>query len=84
MEEGWRGVVHGTCQGETTWYGFAAEIFKRKGIEANLSPCSTADYPLPAPRPAYSVLSGERRKLLGTDLMPDWEQALAEVLADTQ
>ena len=82
MEEGWRGLVHGTCQGETTWHGFAAEIFKRKGIAADLSPCATADYPLPAPRPAYSVLSGEYRKSLGTDVMPHWEEALAEVLAD--
>jgi len=84
MEEGWRGVVHGTCQGETTWHGFAAEIFKRKRIEADLRPCLTADYPLPAPRPAYSVLSGARRKVLGTDVMPHWEEALAEVLADPQ
>jgi dTDP-4-dehydrorhamnose reductase len=82
VEEGWRGLVHGTCQGETTWHGFAAEIFRQKGIQANLSPCATVDYPLPAPRPAYSVLSGEHRKALGTDLMPEWKEALAEVLAD--
>ena len=82
VEEGWRGLVHGTCQGETTWHGFAAEIFRRKGIQADLSPCATADYPLPAPRPAYSVLSGARRSRLGTDVMPDWQEALAEVLAD--
>jgi dTDP-4-dehydrorhamnose reductase len=81
LAEGWRGVVHGTCHGETTWHGFAAEIFRQRGIQADLSPCATADYPLPAPRPAYSVLSGERRKLLGTDLMPTWEDALAEVVA---
>ena len=84
MDEGWRGLVHGTCQGETTWHGFAAEIFKRKGIQADLTPCGTAEYPLPAPRPAYSVLSGERRKTLGGDVMPPWEEALAEVLADPQ
>ena len=82
MEAGWRGLVHGTCQGETTWHGFASEIFRRKGIRANLSPCATADYPLPAPRPAYSVLSGARRGSLGADVMPHWEEALAEVLAD--
>jgi dTDP-4-dehydrorhamnose reductase len=81
MAEGWRGLVHGTCHGETTWHGFAAEIFRQRGIQANLSPCATADYPLPAPRPAYSVLSGQRRILLGSDLMPSWTSALAEVVA---
>jgi dTDP-4-dehydrorhamnose reductase len=84
MAEGWRGLVHGTCHGETTWHGFAAEIFRQRGIQASLSPCATADYPLPAPRPAYSVLSGQRRGRLGTDLMPTWQEALAEVVAADQ
>jgi dTDP-4-dehydrorhamnose reductase len=82
MEEGWRGLVHGTCQGETTWHGFAAEIFRQKGIQADLSPCATSEYVTPAARPAYSVLSGARRGLLGTDVMPGWEEALAEVVAE--
>lgn len=80
--EEWRGVVHSTCTGETTWHGFAEEIFHRTGVKADLSPCTTADYPLPAPRPAYSVLDGGRRRALGTDLMPDWREALAEVILD--
>jgi dTDP-4-dehydrorhamnose reductase len=82
MEEGWRGLVHGTCQGETTWHGFAAEIFRQKGLQADLSPCATSEYVTPAVRPAYSVLSGARRGLLGTDVMPGWEEALAEVVAE--
>ena len=79
-EEGWQGTVHATCQGETTWYGFAKAIFHRKGITADLSPCTTADYPTPAQRPAYSVLDGGRRRSLGSDLMPDWMEALEEVI----
>jgi len=78
---GWRGLVHGTCQGETTWHGFAAEIFRQRGTRVELSPCSTSEYPLPAARPAYSVLSGQRRASLGGDLMPAWQDALAEVIA---
>jgi len=80
-EQGWQGLVHTTCQGETSWHGFAEAIFAGKGIAADLSPCATADYPTPARRPAYSVLDGRRRKSLGTDLMPPWEEALAEVIA---
>lgn len=80
-EQGWQGLVHTTCAGETTWYGFAKAIFEAKGIAADLSPCPTADYPTPARRPAYSVLDGARRRSLGPDLMPYWREALAEVIA---
>lgn len=81
IEEDWRGLVHCTCSGETTWHGFAAEIFRQTGMHADLTPCATSDYPLPAPRPAYSVLDGRHRRELGTDRMPSWEEALAEVVA---
>ena len=79
-EHGWQGLVHTTCQGETTWHGFAKAIFEAKGIPADLSPCATADYPTPAHRPAYSVLDANQRRSLGPDLMPDWQEALQEVV----
>ena len=82
VEEEWQGLVHATCQGETTWHGFAKAIFEAKGMSVALSPCTTADYPTPARRPAYSVLSGDRRRILGTDLMPEWRVALAEVMGE--
>ena len=81
VEQGWQGLVHGTCHGQTTWHGFTAEIFRQHGLQADLSPCGTADFPRPAPRPAYSVLDGNLRARLGTDVMPGWEAALAEVAA---
>lgn len=79
-EEGWQGLVHATCAGETTWYGFARAIFDARGIPVDLSPCTTADYPTPAKRPAYSVLDGSHRSRLGSDQMPDWREGLQEVL----
>jgi dTDP-4-dehydrorhamnose reductase len=79
---GYRGVVHATCSGETTWHGFAAEIFRLHGLNVDLKPCTTADFPRPAPRPAYSVLSVEHRRSLGADVMNDWRQALAEVVKE--
>lgn len=80
---GWSGTIHATCAGETTWFGFAAEIFRQQGSTPGLSPCATEDFPRPAPRPRYSVLSGDRRRLLGVDLMPDWRDALAEIAQGT-
>ncbi len=79
-EEQWHGLVHATCQGETSWHGFAKAIFEAKELAVDLSPCNTEDYPTPARRPAYSVLDGARRRSLGSDLMPPWQEALAEVI----
>lgn len=79
-EQNWHGIVHATCQGETTWYGFAKAIFETGAIAADLHPCTTADYPTPAKRPAYSVLDGAHRRTLGSDLMPPWLDALQEVV----
>ncbi len=79
--EEWQGLVHATCQGETTWHGFAKAIFEAKGMTVDLSPCTTADFPTPAKRPAYSVLGGAKRNQLGTDRMPEWREALSEVIS---
>jgi dTDP-4-dehydrorhamnose reductase len=79
-EQGWQGLVHATCREETTWYGFAKAIFQARGMEVDLSPCSTFDYPTPARRPAYSVLDGSHRAELGTDLMPTWHESLLQVI----
>jgi len=84
VEGGWRGLFHATCAGETTWHGFASEIFRQAGVRADLRPCTTAEYPLPAPRPAYSVLDNAKRRAAGLDLMPSWREALAEVLEETE
>lgn len=81
VEEGWRGLFHATCSGQTSWHGFAQEIFRQAGHAPRLQPCTTADFQRPAPRPAYSVLDNGRRRQAGSDLMPDWREALAEVLA---
>jgi len=83
-EQQWQGIVHTTCQGETTWYGFAKAIFEAKGMQVDLSPCTTADYPTPATRPTYSVLDGSSRATLGTDLMPHWREALQEMTSSLE
>ena len=84
VEGGCRGLLHATCSGETTWHGFAGEIFRQQGLTVELAPCTTAEFPRPAPRPAYAVLSGARRTALGVDRMPSWQEALREVVGDPQ
>jgi dTDP-4-dehydrorhamnose reductase len=71
-------VLHATGAGETTWYGFARAVFEELGADpARISPCTTADFPRPAPRPAYSVLSGASWQAAGLTPLPDWRQALS-------
>ena len=79
VDRGWSGTLNMTCAGETTWYGFASEIFRLHGMDVDLQPCTTHDFPRPARRPAYSVLDARRRRELGLDMMPEWRSALAEI-----
>jgi len=81
------GIYHVTDLGETTWWDFTNEI-KNQGIDAGylqnkdcvVNPCTTEEYPTPAKRPAYSVLSKDKiQKALGITL-PQWQESLAVFL----
>ncbi|OUC95300.1 dTDP-4-dehydrorhamnose reductase [Streptosporangium minutum] len=71
------GVYHATGSGQTSWYGFAREIFKLVGADPDrITPVSTKEFARPAPRPAYSVLGHERWSRAGLPPMRDWREAL--------
>jgi len=67
------GIYHRTNDGETSWYEFAKEIFSVFGVKADLSECTTQEYPTPAKRPKYSVM-------VSTKLEPlrPWQEALQD------
>jgi dTDP-4-dehydrorhamnose reductase len=65
------GVHPPTASGSCSWFEFAREIFARAGSDTRAEPCTTADFPRPAPRPAYSVLGSERG-----DRLPTWQEGL--------
>jgi len=72
------GVFHLTTAGETSWHGFASAIVAgRDGLRVKaVTPITTAEYPLPAPRPANSRLdTGAFRARFGLAL-PDWRDCL--------
>ncbi|MEI8079109.1 MAG: dTDP-4-dehydrorhamnose reductase [bacterium] len=71
------GTFHASCEGETSWFGFAQEIFRRNGLARTLTPCATAEFPRPAPRPANSRLEKRALRLHGLPPMPQWLDALA-------
>lgn len=77
------GVYHMTCGGETSWCGFARAIVAASGFsDTRVLDIPTADYPTPAKRPAYTVLSN--KKLFDTFgiRLPDWEAALSECMQE--
>ena len=75
------GTFHMTCEGEASWYEFACEIFRQRGINQKVIPCTTSEFPRPAPRPANSRLEKRMLRLCGLPPMPDWRDALRDFLA---
>jgi dTDP-4-dehydrorhamnose reductase len=79
-----KGLYHLAASGQTTWHGFADAIVRLMPAEGkkckSIEGITTAEYPLPAKRPAYSVLSCEKLKATFGLQLPDWEEGLKEVL----
>lgn len=69
------GVYHLSAQGQTTWSEFTEAIVAAAGLTCRVTPITSAEYPTPAKRPQYSVMSSER--LIERFVrLPDWKQAL--------
>ncbi len=82
MEHRVSGILHLTNQGPTTWFHLARTAVEMAGLDPDsISPCSTAEYPTPARRPAYSVLGSEVASGMGLTPLPHWEESLPEVVA---
>ncbi|MGZ8869214.1 MAG: dTDP-4-dehydrorhamnose reductase [Thermoanaerobaculia bacterium] len=75
-----QGVVHYADAEECSWYDFASAIAAESGTDVTVKPVTSDEFPRPARRPAYSVLSTERYERL-TGLTPDsWRQGLRHYL----
>jgi dTDP-4-dehydrorhamnose reductase len=75
------GIYHGTNSGQGTWYEFAQEIFNLASADVGrVTPVSSSEYPRPAKRPSYSVLSHDAWVSTSVKPMRDWRIALAEAM----
>ena len=74
------GIYHYANKGEISWFDFTKKIFEIKQIDCNLNAITTADYPTPAKRPAYSVFDTSKIVETYNVKIPNWEDSLKECL----
>ncbi|WP_349811749.1 dTDP-4-dehydrorhamnose reductase [Xanthomonas dyei] len=85
---GTSGTWHLTAAGQTSWHGFAEAIFEQAVAAGLLAraprvvPITTADYPTPAKRPAYSRLSIDKLQNDFGIVLPQWQAGLQQVIAE--
>ena len=72
------GTLHATGGGVTTWCGLARAVFEELGADPDrVQGCSTEQFPRPAPRPAWSVLSPASWAAAGLPPLRPWRDALS-------
>ena len=80
VTSGATGVVHYADAPECTWFDFAREIAAQLGANVEVKPVATDEFPRPARRPAYSVLSTERYERVTGVAPASWQEGLREYL----
>lgn len=76
-------TLHLAGAGRTTWCGLARAVLPWFGADPErVRPCTTEEFPRPAPRPAFSVLSDASWRAAGLEPMDDWRTDLARAVAN--
>lgn len=73
-------IYHYSNEGAASWYDFAKAIFEHSGIECNINPITTDQYPTPASRPHYSLLNKAKIKNDFNLSIPYWRDSLKACL----
>jgi dTDP-4-dehydrorhamnose reductase len=77
-----KGVYHYSNEGVTSWYDFTKAIFDIRGIECQVQPIESSQYPTPAQRPPFSVLNKNKIKAVFELKIPHWRESLIGVLKE--
>ena len=75
------GVLHLAGSGDATWFDVASVVFQHAGRASLVAPCSTAEFPTPAARPADSRLDCTRAESLLGGALPPWRESLSAILS---
>ncbi|MBN8201192.1 dTDP-4-dehydrorhamnose reductase [Bacillus sp. NTK034] len=74
-------IYHFSNTGSCTWFTFAKRIFEEAGYDpARVQPITSAEYGVPAPRPAYSVMEHKAINNQGIKTPRHWEYALKDFI----
>lgn len=76
------GIYHFTNEGVASWYDFSKAIFEDAGIDMKVNPIPTKEYPTPAKRPYYSVLSKNKIKRIYGLEIPYWRDSLRKCISN--
>ncbi len=71
------GIIHASAENYSTWYEAARFFLDCLNVPYSMEPCTTAEYPTPAARPANSILENSRLKQAGINKMIDWKEDTA-------
>ncbi|MCD8199516.1 MAG: dTDP-4-dehydrorhamnose reductase [Coriobacteriaceae bacterium] len=75
------GLYHCSGNGSCSWYEFACAIVEAAAIDCTVRPCTTAEFPRPAARPACCILDNKRLRETCGDGMRPWREALSAFIA---
>jgi dTDP-4-dehydrorhamnose reductase len=77
------GVFHVTNSGTSSWFDLAQATLSAAGLDPDrVTPITTAEYPTPARRPAYSVLDNAALRLQDLPLLPDWRDSVVRLVGE--
>ncbi len=78
------GRYHATNEGICTWYEFACEIFRQAGIDVEVTPVTSDEYPAKAKRPENSRMSKKKLEENGFERLPSWQDAVKRYLKEIE
>ena len=72
------GTYHASSEGHCSWYELTRYFLENMGVENNVVPCASKDFPVKAVRPVNSILENRRLKEEGICVMPGWQDGIDE------
>ncbi|UKS24976.1 dTDP-4-dehydrorhamnose reductase [Paenibacillus sp. HWE-109] len=78
------GIYHASNSGSCSWYEFACAIFEESGLKVNVEPCTTEEFPRPAPRPRNSVMEHGTIRANGFEDLRPWREGLKAFLVELE
>lgn len=82
IEANGRGTYHVTAEGHCTWYELARYFLEKMDVPHTVIPCTSNEYPTPAPRPKNSILENQHLKAKDINIMRDWQADIDQFVID--